>query len=274
MKAATRSSLNKMKRIVIKVGTSTLMYPNGKLNLQRIEKLAFVLTDLKNQGKEVILVSSGAIGVGCHRLNITKRPATIPEQQAIAALGQSELMNLYSQFFGNYGQIVGQLLLTRDIIDYPKSRNNVINTFEQLLKQGIIPVVNENDTVAVEELDHLTKFGDNDRLSAIVSELVTADLLIMLSDIDGFYNDNPTTNPAATLFSDIHAITPELVTLAGGNGSEFGTGGMATKLKAAHHVLEQNGQMILANGADPTIIFDIINGEQIGTHFRALKEVD
>lgn len=274
MKAATRSSLNKMKRIVIKVGTSTLMYPNGKLNLQRIEKLAFVLTDLKNQGKEVILVSSGAIGVGCHRLNLTKRPATIPEQQAIAAVGQSELMNLYSQFFGNYGQIVGQLLLTRDIIDYPKSRNNVINTFEQLLKQGIIPVVNENDTVAVEELDHLTKFGDNDRLSAIVSELVTADLLIMLSDIDGFYNDNPTTNPAATLFSDIHAITPELVTLAGGNGSEFGTGGMVTKLKAAHHVLEQNGQMILANGADPTIIFNIINGERIGTHFSALKEVD
>lgn len=267
----SRAHLNTLKRIVIKVGTSTLMYPTGAINLQRIEKLAFVLTDLKNQGKEVILVSSGAIGVGCHRLKLTERPTTIPQQQAVAAVGQSELMSLYSNFFNNYSQVVGQVLLTRDVIEFPESRTNVTNTFNQLLAMDIIPIVNENDTVAVDELEHQTKFGDNDSLSALVTELTQADLLIMLSDIDGFYDKNPTVYQDACLFSEINEITANLLSLAGGNGSKFGTGGMITKLNAAEHVLNQDSQMILANGAEPTIIFEIMHGENIGTHFLKKK---
>ncbi|CRH17941.1 glutamate 5-kinase [Carnobacterium maltaromaticum] len=267
----SRAHLNTLKRIVIKVGTSTLMYPTGAINLQRIEKLAFVLTDLKNQGKEVILVSSGAIGVGCHRLKLTERPTTIPQQQAVAAVGQSELMSLYSNFFNNYSQVVGQVLLTRDVIEFPESRTNVTNTFNQLLAMDIIPIVNENDTVAVDELEHQTKFGDNDSLSALVTELTQADLLIMLSDIDGFYDKNPTVHQDARLFSEINEITADLLSLAGGNGSKFGTGGMITKLNAAEHVLNQDSQMILANGAEPTIIFEIMHGENIGTHFLKKK---
>lgn len=267
----SRAHLNTLKRIVIKVGTSTLMYPTGAINLQRIEKLAFVLTDLKNQGKEVILVSSGAIGVGCHRLKLTERPTTIPQQQAVAAVGQSELMSLYSNFFNNYSQVVGQVLLTRDVIEFPESRTNVTNTFNQLLAMDIIPIVNENDTVAVDELEHQTKFGDNDSLSALVTELTQADLLIMLSDIDGFYDKNPTVHQDACLFSEINEITADLLSLAGGNGSKFGTGGMITKLNAAEHVLNQDSQMILANGAEPTIIFEIMHGKNIGTHFLKKK---
>lgn len=267
----SRAHLNTLKRIVIKVGTSTLMYPTGAINLQRIEKLAFVLTDLKNQGKEVILVSSGAIGVGCHHLKLTERPTTIPQQQAVAAVGQSELMSLYSNFFNNYSQVVGQVLLTRDVIEFPESRTNVTNTFNQLLAMDIIPIVNENDTVAVDELEHQTKFGDNDSLSALVTELTQADLLIMLSDIDGFYDKNPTVHQDARLFSEINEITADLLSLAGGNGSKFGTGGMITKLNAAEHVLNQDSQMILANGAEPTIIFEIMHGENIGTHFLKKK---
>lgn len=186
-----RKDLNTAKRIVIKVGTSTLIYPNGNINLRAIDQLAFVLTDLRNQGKEMILVSSGAIGVGLNKLSMDKRPSTIPEQQAVAAIGQAELINIYNQRFLTYSQQIGQLLLTRDVIEYPESRKNVTNTINQLLRMGIIPVINENDTVAVDELDHLTKFGDNDQLSAIVAQLVEADLLIMLSDIDGFFSDNP-----------------------------------------------------------------------------------
>lgn len=269
MTTTSRQLLASCKRIVVKVGTSTIMYPNGNINLQRLEKLAFVLSDLKNQGKEVILVSSGAVGVGISRLQLTERPKTIPEQQAVASVGQTELMNLYSTFFYGYGQIIGQVLMTRDIIEFPTSRLNAINTFEQLLIKGIIPIVNENDTVAVEELDHLTKFGDNDRLSAIVAEITNADLLIMLSDIDGFYNKNPNDEPDAVLFDEIQTITDELYALAGGSGSSYGTGGMSTKLIAANHILKNASQMVLANGEDPTIIFDIMEGKQIGTLFSA-----
>lgn len=267
MSSFSRQSLPLCKRVVIKVGTSTLIYPNGAINLQRFEKLAFVLTDLKNQGKEVILVSSGAIGVGLHLLRLKNRPATIPEQQAIASVGQTELMNLYSKFFSSYGQIVGQVLMTRDIVEFPESRLNAINTFEQLLKKGIIPIVNENDTVAVEELDHLTKFGDNDRLSAIVSEIIGADLLIMLSDIDGFYDKNPEEYDDAQVFREIYGITDKHYTLVGKDLTPFGTGGMLAKLKAADHILKQSGQMVLANGEDPAVIFKIIAGEEIGTLF-------
>lgn len=267
-----RESLKNSKRLVIKVGTSTLMYENGHINLRTIEKLAMVLSDLRNEGKEVILVSSGAIGVGCHKLQLPVRPVTIPEQQAVASVGQSELMHIYSKFFGEYGQVVGQVLLTRDVTDFPISRENVMNTLESLLNSGIIPIVNENDTVAVEELEHVTKYGDNDLLSAIVTKLVKADLLIMLSDIDGFYETNPSTNPDAVMFSEIKQITPKMETLAGGKGSEFGTGGMLTKLSAASYCINAGQKMILTNGKNPAIIFDIMKGKSIGTLFASPKE--
>ncbi|EAC6872644.1 glutamate 5-kinase [Listeria monocytogenes] len=267
-----RESLKNSKRLVIKVGTSTLMYGNGHINLRTIEKLAMVLSDLRNEGKEVILVSSGAIGVGCHKLQLPVRPTSIPDLQAVASVGQSELMHIYSKFFGEYGQVVGQVLLTRDVTDFPISRENVMNTLDSLLSRGIIPIVNENDTVAVEELEHVTKYGDNDLLSAIVAKLVQADLLIMLSDIDGFYESNPTTDPDAVMFSEINQITPEIEALAGGRGSKFGTGGMLTKLSAASYCMESNQKMILTNGKNPMVIFNIMQGEQVGTLFASKKE--
>lgn len=262
-----RKKLKNAQRIVIKVGTSTLIYPNGTINLKAIDQLAVTLTDLRNQGKEMILVSSGAIGVGLNSLKMTTRPSTIPAQQAIAAIGQTELMNIYKQRFSTYNQQIAQLLLTRDVVDYPESCKNVTNTIEQLLQMNLIPIINENDTVAIDELDHLTKFGDNDQLSAIVATLIQADTLIMLSDIEGFFSANPTLHKHATLFSEIHEINDDLLRVAGGSESRFGTGGMFSKLKAAERILENNRSMVLANGKNPTIIFDILAGEKIGTLF-------
>lgn len=269
-----RESILNSKRIVIKVGTSTIMYPNGAINLQQMEKLAFVLSDLMNQGKEVILVSSGAIGVGLARMNLTKRPVTIPEQQAIASIGQTELMSLYSQFFYHYGHQIGQVLLTKDVTDFPVSRKNTVNTFEQLLIKHVIPIVNENDTVSVEELDHLTRFGDNDTLSAIVLELTDADLLVMLSDIDGFYDKNPAKHSDATRFDSITEITEDVLALAQDSSTKFGTGGMITKLNAAQIVLESKKHMILASGEDLSILFRILSGEKIGTLFTSPHQSD
>lgn len=263
-----RKHLLEAQRIVVKVGTSTLIYPNGTINLGAIDQLAFVLSDLNNQGKEVILVSSGAIGVGLNKLNLEKRPKTIPKQQAVAAVGQTELMNIYNQRFLTYSQQTGQVLMTRDVTEYPESRRNVTNTLEQLLKMNVIPIVNENDTVSVDELDHLTKFGDNDQLSAIVTQLTNADALIMLSDIDGFYSDNPLINKEAILYSHIKAIDDDLMSRAGDKGSDFGTGGMRSKLKAAQRVLDIHSSMVLANGKNPRIIFDILQGAEIGTLFK------
>lgn len=263
-----RSKLKHSKRIVIKIGTSSLMYANGEINLAGIDELAFVLSDLRNQDKEVILVSSGAVGVGMNHLNLTTRPTTIPKQQAVAAVGQAALMNIYNQRFATYGKQTAQLLLTRDIVEYPTSRENVINTLEQLLTMGIIPIINENDTVAVDELDHQTKFGDNDQLSAIVAELIHADLLIMLSDIDGFYSNNPLSDPNATLYPHISKITETLLSQATGKGSAYGTGGMTSKLKVATRVLKSHSAMVLANGQQPKIIFDILAGKEIGTLFK------
>lgn len=254
-------------RIVVKIGTSSLMHSNGKLNLQAIDQLSYTLTGLVNEGKQVILVSSGAIGAGMGQLGLTTRPEEIPKQQALAAIGQSELMTVYQQRFSTYGQKISQVLLTHDVLDYPQSREYVHNTIEQLLNWGIIPVVNENDTVAVDELDHRTTFGDNDQLSAIVAVRSHADLLIMLSDIDGFYTGNPHQDPNAQLIKELHQVTDDSLNRAGGAGTVFGTGGMATKLKAAANILRHNQMMVLANGANPSIIFDIMNGEEIGTLF-------
>lgn len=256
------------KRIVVKVGTTTLIYPNGNINLGSIDELAFVLSDLKNRGKEIILVSSGAIGVGLNQLQLNQRPVSIPKQQAVAAVGQAELMDIYNQRFQVYSQQIAQVLLTRDIVEYPESRNNVINTLEELLSMGIIPIINENDTVAVDELDHLTRFGDNDRLSTIVSELTHAELLIMLSDIDGFYSDNPLKNTQAKLHRRVTKIDDDLMKQAGASNNQFGTGGMVSKLKAAKRVLDVEGSMVLANGKRPKVIFDILNGADIGTLFK------
>lgn len=266
-----REKLKEAERIVIKIGTSSLIYPNGNINLAGIDELAFTLTDLRNRGKEVILVSSGAIGVGMNKLNYAQRPTAIPVQQAVAAVGQAELMSIYGQRFMTYSQQTAQVLLTRDVIDFPESRQNVVNILEQLLKMDIIPIINENDAVAVDELDHLTKFGDNDQLSAIVLQLTHADLLVMLSDINGFYSDNPSTNKNAKLYSHVTELTDDLFARAGGKGSQFGTGGMYSKLKAAQRVLDNNSAMVLANGNRPRVIFDIIEGKEIGTFFKGEK---
>lgn len=268
-----RKKIQQSKRIVIKIGTSSLMMPNGKVNYQQFDRLAYVLATLNKAGKEVVLVSSGAMGVGLDKLNISKRPVSIPGQQAISAIGQCEMMNLYSRFFSHYNQTVGQVLLTRDIIEFPESLKNVTNTFAALLEMGIIPIVNENDTVAVEELDHQTKFGDNDQLSAIVATIIAADILIMLSDIDGFYDKNPVNNPDAVLFKTITEVTDDVMAKAGGEGSSFGTGGMITKLKAARYLLENQHEMILAKAAEPTVIFDILKGHEIGTYFSTNPEI-
>lgn len=267
MKSSRR--MGNVSRIVVKIGTSSLMHSNGKLNLQAIDQLSYTLTGLVNEGKQVILVSSGAIGAGMGQLGLTTRPEEIPKQQALASIGQSELMTVYQQRFATYGQKISQVLLTHDVLDYPQSREYVHNTVEQLLDWGIIPVVNENDTVAVDELDHRTTFGDNDQLSAIVAVRSHADLLIMLSDIDGFYTGNPHKDPHAQLIKELHQVTDDSLKRAGGAGTVFGTGGMATKLKAAANILNHNQMMVLANGANPSIIFNIMNGEEIGTLFTA-----
>ncbi|WP_024625290.1 glutamate 5-kinase [Lactiplantibacillus fabifermentans] len=257
----------KAKRVVIKVGTSTLVYPDGSINLRAIDQLAFVISAMRHRGRDVVLVSSGAIGVGLNYMGLKQRPKAIPEQQAIAAIGQSELISIYKERFAIYEQKIGQVLLTRDIFVYPKSHRNVLNTFDALLAQNVVPIVNENDTTAVDELDHETKFGDNDQLSAVVATNIGADLLIMLSDIDGFYDANPNEDAKAQLLAHIEKVDQQTYDLAGGSGSRFGTGGMVTKLKAAERMIKADGQMILANGEDPSIIFQIIAGEPVGTLF-------
>jgi glutamate 5-kinase len=267
--------MENVQRLVVKIGTSSLIHPNGKINLQAIDQLSYTLTGLVNEGKQVILVSSGAIGVGMGQLGLTKRPREIQAQQALASIGQSELMTVYQQRFAVYGQKISQILLTHDVLDFPESREHVHHTMEQLLEWGVIPVVNENDTVAVDELDHRTRFGDNDQLSAIVATRSNADLLVMLSDIDGFYTKNPHKFADAKLIDVLHEISEDAVRRAGGAGTELGTGGMVTKLKAAQSILANNKMMVLANGTNPSIIFKIMNNEPIGTLFvSAQKDED
>lgn len=266
-----RTVLKDVKRIVVKVGTSTLTYDNGNINLTRIEKLTRVLSDLINSGKEVVLVTSGAIGVGVSKLKLKEKPQSIREKQAVAAVGQCELMHIYSKFFGEYSHVVGQVLLTRDVVEDDHIRENVCNTFETLLEKGIIPIVNENDTVSIDEIENIVKFGDNDNLSAIVSGLVNADLLIILSDIDGFYDSDPRSNKNAKLLKVVNSVTPELEECAGGAGSNLGTGGMITKLAAAKTAAEAKVDMVLANGSEPNVLLDILEGQDVGTLFIGKK---
>ncbi|UYP08110.1 glutamate 5-kinase [Priestia megaterium] len=267
-----RQELQNSKRIVVKVGTSTLTYDNGDINLARIEKLARVLSDLMNAGKEVVLVTSGAVQVGVKKLKLKEKPASIREKQAAASVGQCELMHIYSKFFGEYSHIVGQVLLTKDVIEDEHVRNNVVNTFEKLIEDKVIPIVNENDTVAIDEIENIVRFGDNDNLSAIVSVLIHADLLVILSDIDGFFDSDPTKNPNSKLMKVIDGITPELENFAGDSGTDVGTGGMVTKLTAAKTATSAGVSLILANGKEPSILRDIIEGQEIGTLF--LKQAE
>lgn len=267
-----RQELQNSKRIVVKVGTSTLTYDNGDINLARIEKLARVLSDLMNAGKEVVLVTSGAVQVGVKKLKLKEKPTSIREKQAAASVGQCELMHIYSKFFGEYSHIVGQVLLTKDVIEDEHVRNNVVNTFEKLIEDKVIPIVNENDTVAIDEIENIVRFGDNDNLSAIVSVLIHADLLVILSDIDGFYDSDPTKNPNSKLMKVIDGITPELENFAGDSGTDVGTGGMVTKLTAAKTATSAGVSLILANGKEPSILRDIIEGQEIGTLF--LKQAE
>jgi glutamate 5-kinase len=259
----TRETLAKAKRVVVKVGTSTLTHSTGKLNLWRIEKLVRELADLANQGKEIILVSSGAVGAGMDVLGITERPKTIPEKQAAAAVGQGRLMHTYDKFFGEYGQVVAQVLLTREDSVKRARYTNSRNTLLKLLEMGVIPVINENDAVSIDEL----KIGDNDTLSAMVASIVDADVLIILSDIEGVYTDNPQTNPEAQLIGEITDITPDIEALAGGAGTLRGTGGMYTKIQAGKIAVNSGVTMVIASGLQGGVLRDVLSGENVGTIF-------
>ena len=255
-------------RIVIKVGTSTLAYPTGMLNIRRVEELCRVMSDLKNAGNEVILISSGAIGMGVGKLGLGKRPSDIPTKQAAAAVGQCELMYTYDKLFGEYNHTVAQILLTGEDIETEKRRENFRNTMFRLLELHAVPIINENDTVATDELD----IGDNDTLAAIVSANVEADLLVLLSDIDGLYTRDPHKYPDAELIPTVEVLTPEICALAEGKGSELGTGGMKTKLRAADIAMGAGIDMIIANGAEPTILYSIVDGKPFGTRFIGKKD--
>ena len=256
-------------RMVVKVGTSTLTRDNGSMNLRAIDRLAMVLADLHGQGHQVILVSSGAIGVGVGKLGLGQRPRALRMKQAVAAVGQCELMHIYDKFFGEYGATVAQILLTDEDVDDPRRAEHLENTFEALLELGCIPVVNENDSVSSAEIEtgRAKVLGDNDTLSAIVARLCRADLLVLLSDIDGLYDKDP----HAMLVSLVTEVTDELRAAAGGAGTARGTGGMQTKLDAAVLATSAGVDMVIANGARPEKLYDIAAGAEIGTRFQAKK---
>ena len=259
-------------KIVVKVGTSTLAHATGRLNIRRVAKLVTVLSDLKNAGHQLILVSSGAIGMGVGKLNLPGRPADMPTKQAAAAVGQCELMYTYDKLFSEYHHTVAQLLLTREDVDFPGRRQNFENAMERLLELNALPIVNENDAVATDEVGVSTTIGENDTLSAIVARCVGADLLVLLSDIDGLYTADPRKDPDAALIPEVREITPELTALAGSPGSALGTGGMATKLKAAELVMACGCDMVIANGQRPELLYGIAAGEPIGTRFVGRRE--
>ena len=261
-----RKTLKEKKRIVIKVGTSSLTHPEtGNMDLIKMEKLVRELTDLQNQGKEVILVSSGAIAVGRKAIGMKERPTELAVKQACASIGQARLMMIYQKLFMEYNQTASQILMTQNTLVNEGNRENARNTFEMLLSMGAIPIVNENDTVSTYEI----QFGDNDTLSAIVSALVQADLLILLSDIDGLFTDDPNRNPDARFIEYVDRVDERFQRMAKGSASDVGTGGMSTKLGAARLATSAGADMIIANGADMGIIHRIMDGERIGTMFRA-----
>lgn len=253
---------------MVKVGTSTLSYPNGKLNFQRIDNLAGVLTGLQKQGKKIILVSSGAIAVGSGKLGFSAKPTDLAEKQALAAVGQADLMKVYQKLFESRNQLVAQVLLTRDIVTVSERRKNASNTLEALMQMDVIPLINENDTVATDEI----VFGDNDTLSAYVASLVKADLLILMSDIDGLYSADPKVDPEATIIPLITELNGALEKTARGSNSNFGTGGMITKISAARVCREAGIPVSITNGAKPEILNEIIAGKPTGTLFYWTKK--
>lgn len=254
-------------RIVVKVGTSTLAHPTGRLNIRHVEQLVKVLSDLKNAGHEMILVSSGAIGMGVGKLHLKARPEDMPGKQAAAAVGQCELMYTYDKLFTEYDHTVAQILLTGDDLDSADRRGNFENTLYRLLELGALPVINENDTIATKEI----AVGDNDTLAAIVATCCKADLLVLLSDIDGLFTADPRADKNAALIPLVEDITPEIIALAGGKGSSLGTGGMATKLQAARIATAAGTDMVIANGAKPEHLYDIAEGKPIGTRFAGKR---
>ena len=254
-------------RVVVKVGTSTLAHSTGCLNIRRVEELCRILSDLKNSGHEVILVSSGAIGMGVGKLSLKERPTDIPTKQAAAAVGQCELMYTYDRLFQEYNHTVAQLLLTGSDFRHDDRYHNFQNTMRRLLELGVLPIINENDTIATEEI----KVGDNDTLSAMVAVSINADRLILLSDIDGLYTADPRKDPNARLITEVLELTPEILGLAGGEGSSLGTGGMKTKLHAAQICTEAGCEMIILNGASPRQLYDLFDGRAVGTTFYAKK---
>ncbi|MCQ2421107.1 MAG: glutamate 5-kinase [Clostridia bacterium] len=254
-------------KLVIKIGTSTLAYSTGHLNIRHIENFCKVVSDIKNAGYEVIVVSSGAVGMGMGKLSLRQRPKELALKQAAAAVGQCELMYTYGKLFGEYNHTVAQVLLTAENFRDPEQHENFTNTVNRLLELGVIPIINENDTVAVNELI----IGDNDTLAAIVAESVKADSLVLLSDIDGLFTADPRKNPDAKLIPVIDEITPEIEQLAGGSASSVGTGGMVTKLEAAKIGMKAGFDMIITNGSDPSILYDVIDGKAVGTRFTGGK---
>ncbi len=254
-------------KIVVKVGTSTLAHANGCLNIRRVEQLCKVLSDLKNFGMEIILVSSGAIGMGVGKLSLKERPSDMPTKQAAAAVGQCELMYTYDRLFSMYSHTVAQLLITGSDVNHRDRYENFRNTLGRLLELGVLPVINENDTVATDEI----VIGDNDTLAAIVAVAVEADMLVLLSDIDGLYTADPHRDPDAKLIHQVDELTEEVLALAGGKGSALGTGGMQTKLHAAQICTAAGCDMIISNGSRPELLYDIVEGKNVGTRFLGKK---
>lgn len=258
-----RTILKDCKRIVVKVGTATITHANGKLNLKRMDELAWVLTDLRNRGIDVVLVTSGAIGVGAARMSMTKRPTITREKQAAAAVGQAMLMQIYHNFFDRYNQMVAQVLLTKEETATKERYTNTKNTMETLFEMGIIPIVNANDTISTYEIE----FSDNDRLSAMVAEITDADVLVLLTDIDALYDKNPKEYKDAKRIPFVETVTPQIQAMASGKGSAFSVGGMQTKLEAAKICQKSGVTMVIAHGEKPTILHDILDGADIGTCF-------
>jgi glutamate 5-kinase len=270
-----RDYLKDKKKIVIKVGSSSLIHEStGGLDYTKLEKLVRIICDLKNQDKDVILVSSGAVGVGVQSLGLARKPKTTSLRQACAAVGQGQLMMIYQKLFFEYHKTAAQVLLTFDVISSDERRKNAINTFNELLQLGVVPIVNENDTVAIDELDDSVAFGDNDTLSAIVASMINADLLILLTDIDGLYTDDPRKNPEAKLIHTVDIIDDEIINMAKGATSRLGTGGMTTKVSAARIATNSNSDMVIISGDDMDNIVRVLAGEEIGTMFKAYKDKD
>jgi glutamate 5-kinase len=264
-----RKNLLTKQKIVIKVGTSSLTHCNGKLNLMRVERLVRVIANIHSSGKQVLLVSSGAIATGAAKVGLDRKPEDKIKKQALAAIGQAELIRIYDKFFEEYNKTVAQILVTKDGMENPVRRRNACNCMNELLAMGVIPIINENDTISTDEIE----FGDNDALSATVATLIDADLLIILSDIDGVYTDDPRQNESAQLISKVTELNDEIMAYIYENKTAFSTGGMTSKLIAAKKCIEHDVDMVITNGSNPDVIYDVLEGKEVGTLFVAKQEV-